>query len=171
MTNLSRDEMRLYQRARRARIKAEAECYPDGGTGAQVRAAGDRAAALVMAQGVKPPTPAPRIGLREMMTAAQPPATRSMFAVGGKAGRGLVAQGSGYPTSPDLAAVSPYTRAFEFERNATASINLLAREVAVLKREVATLKQEQAERPTFTNSLADGLLGLFVTIATANRQS
>jgi hypothetical protein len=39
MANLSRDEMRLYQQARRARIKAEAKRYPDGGTGAQVRPA------------------------------------------------------------------------------------------------------------------------------------
>ena len=121
MANLSRDEMRLYQRARRARIKAEAECYPDGGTGAQVRAAGDRAAALVMAQAsLRLPAPDPplsrwragraqttrepsRPGLREMMTASPPPALRSMFAVGGTAGKGLVAQGRGMHLPPDHA--------------------------------------------------------------------
>lgn len=163
MANLSRDEMRLYQRARRARIKAEAECYPDGGTGAQVRAAGDRAAALVMAQAsLRLPAPDPplsrwragraqttrepsRPGLREMMTASPPPALRSMFAVGGTAGKGLVAQGRGMPLPPDQAAVSAYTHAKQFEANATASINLLAREVATLKQRVGELEHERTE--------------------------
>jgi hypothetical protein len=67
-----------------------------------------------------------------------------MYAIGGKPGRGLIAQGHGYPLPPDIAAVSPYTMAKQFEANATASINLLALEVAGLKRDVAELKREKA---------------------------
>jgi hypothetical protein len=71
-----------------------------------------------------------------------PPASRSMFAIGGAAGKGLIPQGNGYAAPPDIAAVSTYTHAKQFEANATASINLLAREVASLKREVAELKED-----------------------------
>jgi hypothetical protein len=80
----------------------------------------------------------------------QPPSTpqapaRSMLAIGGRPGRGLVAQGRGMPARPDIAAVSPYTHAKEFEANATASINLLAREVTALKRRVGELEHERTE--------------------------
>jgi hypothetical protein len=134
----------LAAKAELARIKAQREYQAPGGRGAtpaQVIAAGERAAALVMGQSVKPP--APRIGLREM-TAAHAPAVRSMFAVGGTAGKGLVAQGRGMPLPPDQAAVSTYTHAKQFEANATASINLLAREVADLKQRVGELEHERA---------------------------
>jgi hypothetical protein len=69
------------------------------------------------------------------------PANGGPLCVGGKPGPGLIFQGPGYPLPPDQAAVSTYTHAKQFEANATASINLLAREVASLKREVAELKE------------------------------
>jgi hypothetical protein len=88
-------------------------------------------------------TPAKPPALRK--EAASPPPPQSMFAIGGKPGKGLVAQGPGMPVPPDMAAVSTYTLAKEFEANATASINLLAREVATLKQRVGELEHERTE--------------------------
>jgi hypothetical protein len=58
-----------------------------------------------------PPAAAPRSATRREYA---PPV--SMVAIGGKPGHGLVPQGRGYGLPPDLAAVSPYTRAEEFSR-------------------------------------------------------
>jgi hypothetical protein len=88
-------------------------------------------------------TPAKPPALRK--EAASPPSPQSMFAIGGTPGKGLVAQGPGMPVPPDMAAVSAYTLAKEFEANATASINLLALEVATLKQRVGELEHERTE--------------------------
>jgi hypothetical protein len=101
-------------------------------TGAGYREASSRQLAVARSgsnASVRSPSPTPA------------PAPRSMFAVGGTPGPGLVFQGPGYPLPPDQAAVSTYTHAKQFEANATASINLLAREVADLKRRVGEMEQ------------------------------
>jgi hypothetical protein len=69
-----------------------------------------------------------------------------MFAVGGRPGTEPAIQGYDPTFAPHEAwAVHRQATVATFEANATASINLLAREVASLKREVAELKQAKSE--------------------------
>jgi hypothetical protein len=75
-----------------------------------------------------------------------PIAPASTFAVGGRAGTDPPIAGYDPDRAPlgqhsTTIAVNAVTMQKQFEANATASINLLAREVASLKREVAELKQ------------------------------
>jgi hypothetical protein len=109
MANLTRDAMREYQRARRARIRAEAWA----------------------AVGLPPPVESPSLALAkdairepvkaEAWSAANhpapvapnsarsgPQAPESLYAAGGRPGPGLVSCGPGYPLPPDLFAASPY---------------------------------------------------------------
>jgi hypothetical protein len=75
-----------------------------------------------------------------------PPVPKSMFAVGGRPGTEPAIQGYDPTFAPHEAwAVQRQANVATFEANATASINLLAREVASLKREVAELKQAKSE--------------------------
>jgi hypothetical protein len=135
----------LVAQAERARVKAQREYEAPGGRRAsatQVTAAGGRAAALVMAQGVVTKSIAPAAIYRPP---APPPAMRSMHAVGGVAGKGLVPMGRGYPAPPDIAA-------HQFERYATMLEALSqrsdqqGRQLAEHDRQIAQLVARDAER-------------------------
>jgi hypothetical protein len=131
MANLSRDQMREYQRARRARLK--------GSTPAHVIKREDfdaRASAIV-------------------------PTSHSMVAVGGKPGRGLVPQARGYGLPPDLAAVSTYTRAEEFRAHTTTLLAALAAKSDEHARRLVALEIAAADRRAEARSVVHTLGGIF----------
>jgi BMFP domain-containing protein YqiC len=66
---------------------------------------------------------------------------KSMAAIGGRPGRGLIPQARGYAAPPDLAAVSPYTRAEEFETRTMTMLAAQAAKIDELERRVAPLEQ------------------------------
>jgi hypothetical protein len=98
------------------------------------------------------PAPAPP-------TPATPP--RSMLAVGGRPGPGLVPQGRGYAAPPDLAAVSPYTRAEEFHAQTTTMLAALAARADEQGKEIAALKSAAADRRADALDLAQAFVRIF----------
>jgi hypothetical protein len=91
-------------------------------------------------------TPAPRsVTLYEPlpMPALAP---QSMLAVGGRPGRGLIPQGRGYPLPPDLAAVSPFTRAEEFRAKTETMLTALAAKADEQEKRIAALEGAAADR-------------------------
>lgn len=123
---LSRDRMREYQRARRARLKAGA--WPST----------PKDAPRPVPPPVKPSTPA--IG-------AAPPSTP---AIGGRPGRGLVACGPGYPLPPDQFAASPFGR---WQANVETMLATLAAENDAQKRRIAALEKLALDRERRTAAL------------------
>jgi hypothetical protein len=90
--------------------------------------------------------PRPAAALPRPAAAYIPTAPKSMFAVGGRPGTEPAIRGYDPTFAPHEAwAVQRLANVATFEANATASINLLAREVASLKREVAELKQAKSD--------------------------
>jgi hypothetical protein len=85
---------------------------------------------------------------------------RSMVAMGGRPGRGLVPQGVGYGAPPDLAAVAPYTHAKQFEARTEAMLSALAVKVDEHAREIAALKAAAADRRADTVNVARAVVGL-----------
>jgi hypothetical protein len=192
MSNLSRKAMREYQRERRARlradggaatvdrdvhsaprraerakIKAQAECF-DGATIAQVRAAGERAAARVITEarhkeGVQAVGSAsPRHALTVLGTPLQGEVIatpRSMIADGGTPPRR-------YAENASVAEATAFIRAFAAEQ---ARIN------AETARRLEALEREKAERDRQDAALEDkragivgfvqGIAGLFSLVA------
>jgi hypothetical protein len=182
MANLSREQMREYQRERRARMRGEAngEAPPHqvrptakdhplaaqaerarikaqreyeapggrGATAAQVIAAGERAAACVLA-GASPP----KVGLGEMTTAAGPPSSRALTVVRAplqgeilSPPRSLIADGGTpprrYAKDASVAEATALIRAFATEQ---ALINAeTARRLAALERHVAVEERNKA---------------------------
>lgn len=90
--NLTRDEMRQYQRTRRARLKEEA-----------LTASNPRSTSI---QSRRPPDERPPGSGCRML----PVSPRSTYACGGRAGPGLLDCGPGYPLPPDQFVASPFGR-------------------------------------------------------------
>jgi hypothetical protein len=143
----TRDEMREYQRKRRARIKTEAWS----------------------AVGMAPPPVLAKDALREQVKArawaaancpapvtpnavAAPP--KSLYAIGGVPGRGLIPCGPGYPAPPDVFAASAYGQFMARTENMLAA--LAARSDAQEQR-IAALEKTVALRETATNQVASVL--------------
>jgi len=101
------------------------------------------------------PSPARTITPPTVRAAAPPP--RSMFAVGGKPGRGLIPQGPGYAAPPDLAAVSQFTR---FQENTAAMLGALAARADAQDRRIAVLEAQAADRKAVTSDFAQALFAL-----------
>lgn len=99
-------------------------------------------------------------------TPAAPP--RSMVAVGGKPGHGLVPQGRGYGLPPDLAAVSAYTRAEEFRAQTTTMLAALAARADAQDRRIAALEGATVDRHANSLDVARALGGI-VQLALAGR--
>ena len=112
-------------------------------TGNGYRAAGSGSRELAV---IRPPSPTP------------PP--KSMYAVGGKPGRGLVYQGRGMPAPPDIAAASSYTHAKQFEAQTTAVIAELVARDKDKERRIAALEAAAADRRTNALDFANALVGL-----------
>jgi hypothetical protein len=81
-----------------------------------------------------------------------------MFAIGGRPGRGLVAQGYGYPAPPDIAAVSTFTK---WRANTETMLAALAAKADMQDRRIAALKASQADRRAYALEVAGALVGLF----------
>jgi hypothetical protein len=82
----------------------------------------------------------------------------SMVAIGGRPGRGLVAQGYGYPAPPDIAAVSTFTK---WRANTETMLATLAAKVDIQGRQIAALEASQADRRADALDVARALVGLF----------
>jgi hypothetical protein len=172
---LTRDQMRLYQRARRARLKAERE-------------AGDPivdAEALPRTFLKEPPADIARmwakadaIGPGAVITKTngrldvlkredfeargiKRRAPASMAAIGGRPGRGLVPQARGYALPPDLAAISPFTHAEQFRARTETMLATLAAKSDQQERRLAALEAAAADRRATVADLAQAIAGLF----------
>jgi hypothetical protein len=117
---LTRNQMRLYQRERRARLKTGS--WPTTSKDAP------RPAARAIA-----PTPA----------CAVPPA--STLAIGGGPGRGLIACGPGYPLPPDQFATSPFGR---WQENVETMLATLAAKNDAQEKRIAALEKTLALNET-----------------------
>lgn len=127
---LSRDRMREYQRARRARLKAGAW------------ASTPKDAPRPVPPPVRASTPA---------LGAAPPSTP---AIGGRPGRGLVACGPGYPLPPDQFVASPFGR---WQANVETMLATLAAKNDAQERRIAALEKTVAFNESATNLLATAL--------------
>lgn len=174
MANLSRGQMREYQRARRARLKGLTPA-PRAATAISrdaILEAGDNEPASIRA---KIATIAPgaaitkthgrldvlrREGFEARALAPAPP-PHSMVAIGGKPGHGLVPQGQGYALPPDLAAVSPYTRAEEFCTHTTTMLAALAAKSDEQERRLVALERAAADRRAEALGVVHALGGIF----------
>jgi hypothetical protein len=188
---LTRDQMRLYQRERRARLKAEREAsepvvdaaIPRNallkesdkdlsrmwakaaaiGPGAVITKTHGRLDVLRRADfeartaSPVPPTPTP--APRSAVARYEPP--RSMVAIGGKPGKGLIPQASGYALPPDLAAASPFTRAEEFRAQTTAMLAALAAKSDEQERRIVALETAAADRRANAIEFVQAAFGLF----------
>jgi hypothetical protein len=183
----TREEMRLYQRARRARIKAEDATVDrdwavvDGSLPRNaITSASDaeheriraKAAAIGRGKAVITQTNGrldvvsrdvfdARLVAPSPSRAVATPPPPSMVAIGGQAGRGLVAQGNGYAAPPNLAAVSPFTRAEEFRAQTTAMLAALAAKSDAQERRIVALEAADADRRARKHELAQAVFGLF----------
>jgi hypothetical protein len=81
-----------------------------------------------------------------------------MVAIGGVPGRGLVAQGYGYPAPPDIAAVSTFTK---WRANTETTLATLAAKADMQARRIAALEASQANRRADALDVARALAGLF----------
>jgi len=161
---LSRDEMREYQRERRARLKAEAEAaglvkvrvYPKDHPLAKAGVLIPQTAVLPTPS--HPPTHAstPAIGGhpgRGLVPGGPgyplqtPP---SMLAIGGRPGRGLVAAGPGYPLPPDQFIASPFGK---WMGNVEAMLATLAAKNDAQERRIAALEKLALDRERGTAAL------------------
>jgi BMFP domain-containing protein YqiC len=177
MANLSRDQMREYQRARRVRLKgltpaSRVAPVMDATTPREaILQAGDNELASIRAKmdafgpsGVITKTHGRLDVLSREDFDARPsapaPQPHSMVAVGGKPGRGLVSQAQGYPLPPDLAAVSAYTRAEEFRAQTTTMLAALAARADQQERRIAALETAAVDRRADVVNLARAAIGI-----------
>jgi hypothetical protein len=123
---LSRDRMREYQRARRARLKAGAW------------ASTPKDAPRPVSPPVRPSTPA---------LGAAPPSTP---AIGGRPGRGLLACGPGYPLPPDQFVASPFGR---WQANVETMLAALAAKNDAQEPRIAALEKLALDRERGTAAL------------------
>jgi hypothetical protein len=89
------------------------------------------------------------------------PPPRSMTAIGGRPGRGLVPQSRGYAAPPDLAAVSPYTRFEEFQAQTKTMLRTLAARVDAQDRHILELDRAVAEGKANGVNIGHVIAGLF----------
>jgi len=187
---IDKERKREADRTRRALIRAGAWDFPQGGSpdlakatsAAILNSAGKpsvftpapssapRRAAPLSAPRHAAPSPMPRYTApppSRALTVIVPPLT-SMVADGGRPGRGLVPQGRGYPAPPDIAAVSPFTRAEEFQAKTVKMFAAQAAEIDALRRDVASLKASEAERNRAADwhDLSVAFMGVFRYITT-----
>ncbi len=143
----TRDEMREYQRTRRARHRAEAA-----------------AAGLEKVRALPKDHPLAKADAFPMARLPAFPfapacviAPASMMAIGGRPGRGLVPQGYGYAAPPDIAAVSQFTK---WRVNSEAMLAVLAEKADAQERRIAALEAAQADRRAVALSVAQAFAGL-----------
>jgi hypothetical protein len=86
------------------------------------------------------------------------PAPRSMFAIGGKPGRGLVPQGRGMPAPPDIAATSVYG---QFITRTEAMLAALAAKADEQERRISALEAAAADRQSRAVEFAKAFVGAF----------
>jgi hypothetical protein len=176
MANLSRDQMREYQRARRARVKGlttgsrvapvmnsttarEAILQAGDNELASIHAKIDAfgpGAVITKTHGRLDALSREDFDARASASARQP----SMVAVGGKPGRGLVPQAQGYSLPPDLAALSAYTRAEEFRAQTTTMLAALAARADQQERRIAALETAAVARRADVANLARAAIGI-----------
>ena len=183
-----RDSKREADRERRARIKAGTWDFPNGGAaefakaGAAIHTSSRRLGRspksldLPAKPEVFTSAPAPRPCFRAPRHVITPMSARrcfasarsrrstssgpppSMVAIGGVPGRGLVAQGYGYPAPPDIAAVSTFTK---WRANTETMLAALAAKADMQERRIAALEASQANRRADALDVARALAGLF----------
>ncbi len=153
----TRDEMRLYQRARRARLKAgTSPTAPKNGPSIARRPvlAPDLASARTAAIGGFPAMlagsllPATPTGGLPHATAPGSPGTMSggsTPAIGGRPGPGLIDCGPGYPLPPDQFAASPYGR---WQANVETMLAVLAAKNDAQEKRIAALEKTIALNET-----------------------
>ena len=137
--NLTRDEMREYQRARRARLKAEA-----------LTVSNPRSTSI---QTPRPPGELPPGSGSRML----PVSPRSTYACGGRAGSGLVDCGPGYPLPPDQFVASPLGR---WKANVETMLVALAAKTDAQQRRIAELERKAALDEKMSRQLAKAAAGL-----------
>ena len=181
-----RDRKREADRERRARIKAGTWDFPNGGAaefakaGAAIHTSSKRLGrspkspdlpakpeVFTSAPAPRPVASAPHVIMPPSAYVASPAPVRaastgsappSMVAIGGVPGRGLVAQGYGYPAPPDIAAVSTFTKWHEKTETMLAT---LAAKADMQDRRIAALEASQADRRAAALEVARALVGLF----------
>jgi hypothetical protein len=87
---------------------------------------------------------------------SRPPA--SMFAIGGKPGRGLIPQGQGYPAPPDIAAKSIYG---QFMSRTEMMLAALAAKSDEQEKRIAALEAQAADRQLRAVEFAKAFVGAF----------
>jgi hypothetical protein len=151
----TRDEMRLYQRTRRARIKAGT--WPSNPKDAPAAARRSAFATFVdrsparAAVARSPWTPAsvgPPRGTAPVAPAtlsgdSTPGGPPSTPAIGGRPGPGLIPCGPGYPLPPDQFALSPFGR---WQANVETMLATLAARNDTQEQRIAALESQVAER-------------------------
>ena len=181
-----RDRKREADRERRARIKAGTWDFPNGGAaefakaGAAIHTSSKRLdhspkspdlpakpEVFASAPAPRPVASAPHVIMPTSAYVASPAPVRaastgsappSMVAIGGVPGRGLVAQGYGYPAPPDMAAVSTFTK---WRENTETMLATLAAKADMQDRRIAALEASQADRRADALEVARALVGLF----------
>jgi len=153
----TRDDMREYQRKRRARIKIEA--WSAVGMAPPPALAKDAlrayAKARAWAAASRPIPVAPN-------AAAAPPPPKSLYAVGGVPGRGLIPCGPGYPLPPDQFAASAYG---QFMARTETMLAALAERNDAQERRLAALEKAGNLRETGMNLIAE----ILARVARINR--
>jgi hypothetical protein len=113
--------------------------------------------------------PAASTPARRDVAIYDPPATpavasQSMLAIGGRPGPGLIPQGRGYAAPPDLAAMSPFTRAEEFRANTEIMLATLAAKADEQEKRIAALEAAAADRRARAIGVAQAFVGLAYTV-------
>ena len=182
-----RDRKREADRERRARIKAGAWDFPNGGAaefakaGAAIRTSSkrlsrspkslDRPTKPEIFRSAPVPRPiasAPHVIMPTSAGVVSPAPARalstspgpppSMVAIGGVPGPGLVDQAPGYPAPPDIAAGSRFTK---WRENTETMLAALAAKADMQERRIAALEASQADRRAAALDVAQALAGLF----------
>jgi hypothetical protein len=83
-----------------------------------------------------------------------------MVAIGGKPGRGLIPQGRGYAAPPDIAVMTAYTHAKQFEARTMAMLSELAARADATDRRMAAYEAREADRKAQTIEAAQAFLGV-----------
>jgi hypothetical protein len=112
-----------------------------------------------------PLRPATSTPTRRSVTLYEPPpmpaaASKSMLAIGGRPGPGLIPQGRGYAAPPDLAATSPFTRAEEFRAKTETMLAALAAKADEQEKRVVALEAQAADRQAQVVNMAQALFGI-----------
>ncbi len=151
-TALPRDKIQNASAGELASFRAKVAAI---GPGAVITKTGDRLD-VVTSEAFEARSPVPARS-REW-TVVRPATPASMYAIGGKPGRGLVPQGYGYPAPPDIAAASTFTK---WCANTETMLAALAAKADAQERRIAALEAAQADRRANALAVAQALAGLF----------